>query len=185
MEVMIHNSSSDPVLIKKISLKVWSLRDEIESRIQEKMDAGEMVPESLEQKIRELQSEYTKKSGESNNVIQLKSSAELPADGEDEMERAMAAAMAGGDEDAEEVVVKSEEATNLEEISEEKVGEKVLTISPQTNIQSENSNIINVQIEAPINLPEEKYREEKLSFQKFQWKRCFSFPTGLTQKDNP
>jgi hypothetical protein len=35
---MIHNSSNDPVLIKKISLKVWSLRDEIESRIKSELD---------------------------------------------------------------------------------------------------------------------------------------------------
>ena len=37
---MIHNSSNDPVLIKKISLKIWSLRDEIEARIQDKIDGG-------------------------------------------------------------------------------------------------------------------------------------------------
>ncbi len=58
---MIHNSSSDPVLIKKISLKIWSLRDEIEARIQDQMDENEITPEMLDSKVSELQSEYTKK----------------------------------------------------------------------------------------------------------------------------
>jgi len=34
---MIHNSSKAPVLIKKISLKIWSLRDEIETYIQNEL----------------------------------------------------------------------------------------------------------------------------------------------------
>lgn len=34
---MIHNSSSDPVLIKKITLKIWTLRDEIEFHLQKKI----------------------------------------------------------------------------------------------------------------------------------------------------
>ena len=93
---MIHNSSSDPVLIKKISLKIWSLRDEIESRIQEKLDAGEMVPEVLEEKIMELRGEYTPKAVIPDNVLPLKSSEDLPADDDDEM----AKAMAGADEDS-------------------------------------------------------------------------------------
>ncbi|MBI2520438.1 MAG: hypothetical protein HYV97_08465 [Bdellovibrio sp.] len=32
---MIHRQSNDPVLIKKISLRIWSLRDEVEARIKE------------------------------------------------------------------------------------------------------------------------------------------------------
>ncbi len=174
MKGMIHNSSSDPVLIKKISLKVWSLRDEIESRIQEKVNAGEMVPESLEQKIRELQNEYTKKSGENNgetnNVIPLKSGADLPADGEDEMERAMAAAMAGGDDE-------TEASTEESEVSpgEENTEEKVLTISPKVNVQAENANIINVHIEAPINLPEEKISRGKTILSEISMDKMFFF----------
>lgn len=93
---MIHNSSSDPVLIKKISLKIWSLRDEIEARIQDEMEAGDVSPEVLADKVNNLQAEYTKKSsGSGNNVLQLKSADDLAASGDgDDMEKAMAEAMA-------------------------------------------------------------------------------------------
>ncbi len=37
---MIHRQSNDPVLVKKISLKIWSLRDEVESRIRERLAQG-------------------------------------------------------------------------------------------------------------------------------------------------
>ncbi len=37
---MIHQHSNDPVLIKKISLRIWSLRDEVESRIKEHLAQG-------------------------------------------------------------------------------------------------------------------------------------------------
>ena len=99
---MIHNSSSDPVLIKKISLKIWSLRDEIEARIQAKLDAGEIVPESLETSLVALRSEYNPKKKEDSNVIKMIGSDPIPDDGgEDEMAKAMAEAMNGGAESVE------------------------------------------------------------------------------------
>lgn len=60
---MIHNSSTDDVLIKKISLIVWSLRDEIESRIQQRISRGELNPEDkneFEKQIQEMRSQYSK-----------------------------------------------------------------------------------------------------------------------------
>ncbi len=169
---MIHNSSSDPVLIKKISLKVWSLRDEIESRIQEKIDAGEMVPEALEQKINELRDEYTRKSDSPNNVIALKSSSDLPADGEDEMERAMALAMAGGDEPDASASPDSNQSEGSEEVKEET---SILTMPNAAPALVENSNIIKVHIEAPTHLPEEKISRGKTILSEISMEKMFFF----------
>jgi hypothetical protein len=153
---MIHNSSSDPVLIKKISLKIWSLRDEIESRIQDKIDAGELVPESLEEKITELRHEYTKKSDIPNNVLQLKTSADLPAEGEDEMAKAMAAAIEDG----------GAEEANPEESADSEANEKANEIlagfsaAIDTGVAPVNNNIISIAIDTP-NLAEEKISKGK------------------------
>jgi len=60
---MIHNSSTDDVLIKKISLIVWSLRDEIESKIQQRIARGEINPEDkveFEKQIQEMRLQYSK-----------------------------------------------------------------------------------------------------------------------------
>ena len=175
MKSMIHNSSSDPVLIKKISLKVWSLRDEIESRIQEKIDAGEMVPEALEQKIKELRDEYTKKSETPNNVVALKSSSDLPADGEDEMERAMALAMAGGGEpDAEENTEKesSEENQSNTEVNPEA---SILTMPEADGSKNNDNNLINVLVEAPTHLSEDKISRGKTILSEISMEKMFFF----------
>lgn len=110
---MIHNSSSDPVLIKKISLKVWSLRDEIELRIQEKIDTGEIPPEGHEEKINEIRLEYTKKILPPDNIIPLKSSEELSSEGEDEMAKAMAEAASPEEKEPEDNVVLLNKETPL------------------------------------------------------------------------
>ncbi len=60
---MIHNSSTDDVLIKKISLIVWSLRDEIESKIQQRIARGEINPEDkveFEKQIQQMRLQYSK-----------------------------------------------------------------------------------------------------------------------------
>lgn len=77
-EFMIHNNSSDTVLIKKISLKLWSLRDEIEARIQQKIDAGEISaedPKSIELNLKSIQAEYVRNVS-NENVIPFKSNTE-------------------------------------------------------------------------------------------------------------
>jgi len=76
---MIYNSSSDPVLIKKINLKIWSLRDEIESRISDK---SETEPASEDFDISEIQKRYSPKGPNAENVLALKPNADLDT-GED------------------------------------------------------------------------------------------------------
>ncbi len=158
---MIHNSSSDPVLIKKISLKIWSLRDEIESRIQEKIDSGELAPEVLEEKIKELQNEYSKKSAAMDNVLPLKSGSDLPADGEDDMEKAMAAAMAGGDEAEAEAPADAE-------------GAEVVAINPEA-AKDPGDSLISIRIEAPANLSEDKISKGKTILSEIAMEKMFFF----------
>ncbi len=160
---MIHNSSSDPVLIKKISLKIWSLRDEIESRVQEKLDAGEMVPEALEQKIMELRGEYTKKSALPDNVVQLKSGADLPADEDDEMAKAMAAAMEGGDE--------AEAPADGAEAGENNVVSMNGEAAPAS---TEDAAVITIGIEPP-NLSEDKISKGKTILSEIGMEKMFFF----------
>jgi hypothetical protein len=80
---MIHNSSNDPVLIKKISLKIWSLRDEIESRIQTELEKN---PDA-EINYDSIRDSYIK-SAPVNNVVEISNTSSLD-DSEDEMARAM------------------------------------------------------------------------------------------------
>lgn len=156
---MIHNSSSDPVLIKKISLKIWSLRDEIESRIQDKIEMGELAPEALEEKISELRNEYTKKSEITNNVIQLKPAEEL-ADGEDEMAKAMAAGL--------------DEETPTEASSESTSEENNIVAMNATVTNAIDTNVISIGIDTP-NLSEEKISKGKTILSEIAMEKMFFF----------
>lgn len=53
---MILGSSKDPVLIKKIYLRIWTLRDEVEAVVKARVDAGETENISVEDLIQEYQS---------------------------------------------------------------------------------------------------------------------------------
>ena len=53
---MIHNNSADPVLIKKIHLQIWFLRDEIESVITNSLTGD---PEEVKKTIALLRNEYS------------------------------------------------------------------------------------------------------------------------------
>jgi hypothetical protein len=162
---MIHNNSSDPVLIKKISLKIWSLRDEIETRIQEKLDAGELVPEDLEAKINELKEEYTKKTPLPDNVLQLKSTEELGADGEDEMAKAMAEAM---ETEAEEESKSETDTSSENEIS-------ISSDKNKSTTNSINPNIISIGIEAPTHLSPDKIFKGKTILSEISMDNMFFF----------
>jgi hypothetical protein len=129
---MIHNSSSDPVLIKKISLKIWSLRDEIESRIQAKIESGEVAPEVLETVLSELRSEYTKKTPVPDNVLQLKAGDELSND-----EDAMARAMAGEDVEVEEDAPVAEEGAEATEAAMSSADDNLINIATEPPTLSE------------------------------------------------
>ena len=81
---MIHNSSSDPVLVKKINLKIWSLRDEIEARLLEKAEGNQETAIDIDQ----FRDQFFKGSNGSglNNVIPINAALD---DSEDAMARAM------------------------------------------------------------------------------------------------
>lgn len=161
---MIHNSSSDPVLIKKISLKIWSLRDEIESRIQEKLDAGEIVPEGLENSLKELRDQYApKKKTEANNVVPMIGDAPIPDDGgEDEMAKAMAEAMNGDGEEEESV---AETAPSDEEANPD----NVVSLAAHANAQE-----IQIGIEAP-HLDDSKISKGKTVLSEISMEKMFFF----------
>ncbi|PIK13738.1 MAG: hypothetical protein CES88_16235 [Halobacteriovorax sp. JY17] len=122
MLVMIYNNSTDPVFIKKISLKIWSLKDEVKAVIQEKMKNSQEDHLTID----ELRKEYCSKKEQSAEIIPIKSDEELDT-GEDEMAAALAAAES-----------ESESEEPSEEIQEapleEKIGEyQIIQRSPSLN----------------------------------------------------
>lgn len=148
MVSMIHNSSSDPVLIKKISLKIWSLRDEIEARIQEKLADG-TSSENLD--LMQIRNHYTPKDLQNDNILTLKPSAALDT-GEDEMARAMASG---------------------EESSEEK-SDNVVNLTPTSNVAPIDQNIISISLDAP-NIPEDKVSKGKTILSEINMDKMFFF----------
>lgn len=108
---MIYNNSTDPVFIKKISLKIWSLKDEVKSVIQEKIKNSKDDHITID----ELKQEYCSKKEAVENVIPIKPEEDLET-GEDEMAAAIAAAESGDEEPAES---EEEVATPAEEKGEE------------------------------------------------------------------
>lgn len=68
---MIHHSSKDRVLIKKIEIKIWSMREEIEARIAE--EANKISSEGGEIDFNKIRQDYLPKIKEENaeNVISL------------------------------------------------------------------------------------------------------------------
>lgn len=154
---MIHNSSSDPVLIKKISLKIWSLRDEIEARIQQKVESGDELNESEIMQIRE---QYTPKNSTSN-VLAMTSA--VPDAGEDEMARAMAEAEAG--ENAE--VVPEE---NVEVVAA--ADDNVVAING--GAVNQDSNIITISLDAPA-IAEDKMAKGKTVLSEISMEKMFFF----------
>lgn len=87
---MIHGSSNDPVLIKKIALKIWRLRDELEAVIEERiknLEEGVSRPQ-----IDDLYVEYKTQGHVGDSTAQemtLKDAAQLDDSGEAEMLAAM------------------------------------------------------------------------------------------------
>ncbi|MDD4974416.1 MAG: hypothetical protein PHY93_08685 [Bacteriovorax sp.] len=154
---MIHNSSSDPVLIKKISLKIWSLRDEIEACIHEKLEAG-TPSEGMD--LMEIRAQYTSKNLQDNNVLSLKPNAELDT-GEDEMARAMAE------------IEGSEESTETPADPQAAI-ENVIGLSSPTNIVSIDQNIISISLDAP-NIPEAKISKGKTVLSEISMDKMFFF----------
>ena len=156
---MIHNNSTHPVLIKKISLKIWSLRDEIEARIQEKIEEG-VDPETLN--LKEIKYEYKSKSKSSNanNVLPLNANANAEAQAAatpeaEKKEEAQASPEAGG-EASENNVVAMNSAEGGAAASEE------------------DSNLISIRIDAP-KIPEDKISRGKTVLSEIRMDKMFFF----------
>ncbi len=102
---MIHGNSNDPVLIKRIGLKIWSLRDEVESVIQQHLAHNTDGKNLSPQDIQEIRNEYAYSGPlEQKAGLQLidggagTENAESTSESGDDLEAAMAAAMGGGED---------------------------------------------------------------------------------------
>lgn len=123
---MIHNLSTDPVLIKKISLKIWSLRDEIEAKANEKIVAGEVLPENFQEKVEEIRTNYSgsKKANTDSSATTITGINDQITDpGELEMARAIAGESAPEEEtetaESNVIALKDHQISNNIEISTE------------------------------------------------------------------
>ncbi len=150
---MIHNNSNDPVLIRKISLKIWSLRDEIESQIQEKLEAG-TSDEELD--LTQIKEQYTSKKTNSNNVLSLKSNSSL-----DSSEDEMAKAMAGG-------------ATEESSPNPTETDKIALDSQSSSNVVAIDQNTISVELKIP-NIAEEKISKGKTVLSEIGMDKMFFF----------
>ncbi len=119
---MIHGNSTDPVLIKKISLRVWTLRDEVEAVIKSRYKDVENPP-SIDDLLVEYKTtgSFGDAGGGDDGEGGVKDASELDDSGEDEM--AMAIAQAEAEEAAkaagEEAPEAEGETSEGEEISED------------------------------------------------------------------
>jgi hypothetical protein len=143
---MIHNSSSDPVLIKKISLKVWSLRDEIEARLQEKITAAPDAEINLE----DFRTQFLKNNSSDGDatVVELKTGEDLDTS-EDEMARAM----------------RGEDVAPPEENSDS---------DADAEPSAEDNNIISINFTDPI-VPEDKIYKGKTVLAEISMEKMFFF----------
>lgn len=120
---MIHSNSTDPVLIKRISLKIWSLRDEVETVLQKALRAQPDKKELTPKEIQKIKDEYQYRGPldqRPNLQLVQGGASEAPHEGggeEEDLEAAMAAAMGGGDE-ASEAGAEGEEAPEAEAAGE-------------------------------------------------------------------
>jgi len=146
---LIHGNSNDPVLIKRISLKIWSLRDEVESVIQQHLahnaDGKSLSPSEME----EIRNEYSydgslpKKAGLQLIDGGAVPEAEASEESEDDLEAAMAAAMGGGDEEAQEGGddLEAEMAAAMGDGEEKEITPSPSTQGPKKIIQRGSHNI--------------------------------------------
>ncbi|MCK6595605.1 MAG: hypothetical protein L6Q33_10420 [Bacteriovoracaceae bacterium] len=169
---MIHHSSSDPVLIKKISLKVWTLRDEVEARVKEKVDAI-ADNENAEVDLSDLKDAYTKKNTTTAEVIALSPAAPLD-DSEDEMKRAMEEAMGGGDEAASE----TEATTGDENTTEAATTNNESNVTPLFGANQADGNLVDIHLEMPP-LPDDKIFKGKTVLAEIGMDRIFFFTNKL------
>jgi len=112
---MIHGNSRDPVLIKKISLNVWLLKDEVQAVLKQKLEKSEGDKTKIP--INDLRSEYVGDSSSSDAPADAEIvSADNLDTGEDEMAAAIAEAEA---EEAAKAAGEEPEASTEDEGSED------------------------------------------------------------------
>lgn len=93
---MIHGNSNDPVLIKRISLKVWTLRNEVENVVASTLRANPELKELDAETMSHIREEYSYKGN-----IEARGGLSLVPEQEDsgeDLEAEMAAAMSGAAE---------------------------------------------------------------------------------------
>ena len=161
---MIHNNSGDPVFIKKIPLRIWTLRDEIEAVLKEKVVKGS---ENLE--LKDLIDEYTTRGpGDSAEVFDI--SPDEPSDDES----AMAAALS--DDESEMAAALSDDASEMEtalskddaEMEEENISDE------NPSILDENSSLVQIFQRTP-NIPTEKVCAGKAVLSEINMDEMFFF----------
>lgn len=149
---MIHNNSADPVLIKKIHLQIWLLRDEIENVIMNSLSGD---PAEVRKTIALLRKEYNGNAAEGDNEGPAPDNVlDLPVGGaeeddpeelsaEDGAAELLAAAEAAEEDDEEEAeseeeieeapeMLASEQEGELPEGLEEAAGEEIETQAEET-----------------------------------------------------
>lgn len=102
---MIHGNSNDPVLIKRISLKIWSLRDEVEAVVNSLLRQNPEIEKLSPEQLQKIKNEYSYRGPiDQRPNLQLVQGGGEPVskaadEDEEDLEAAMAAAMGGGDEE--------------------------------------------------------------------------------------
>lgn len=123
---MIHGNSNDPVLIKRILLKVWALRDEVEAviakRLRQNPEKKELSPEEIQEIKNEYQ--YVGPVEKKANLTLVQGGGETPSASEgeesgDDLEAEMAAAMEGGAEEGDSEGEGSEEEQSGDDLEAE------------------------------------------------------------------
>jgi len=149
---VIYGNSTDPVLIKKINLKVWLLRDEIEAVAQGKLESDPNAQKSS--LVESLKGEYSPKNNISADNILYSDGAISNDDGED----LMAAAIAG-DDDGEDLMASAIDGADDGEdlmasaIAGDDDGEDLMASAintPDTNNKSSEDNIIYINQRYPV-----------------------------------
>lgn len=132
---MIYGNSTHPVLIKKINLRIWTLRDEIESTIQERIKS--QGNEDLD--LSDLVEEYKAKELKTQKPLSVVDGEKVEEDGE-EMLEAMKEEAADGEEASAEQDESSEDSDDEgqgEPEKQEKIQENVKVLRRQPKLGQE------------------------------------------------
>lgn len=178
---MIYGNSGDPVLIKKISLRVWTLRDELEAVIEERASKG-MENIAVEDLLKEYKSIGSLASLARSNEDEgtVKDASELDDFGEDEMAKAIAQANAEEAAAAEPASTEELDPAQAELLNELATNTPPVVENPPNNIlklevgldTSAGANLIRQRIPQ---IPEEKVSHAKAILAEIYMEQMFFF----------